>query len=806
MDDLEEIIGEFLVESHENLDTLDRDLVALEQDPTSRPLLASIFRTIHTIKGTSGFLAFSRLEELTHVGENLLARLRDGQITMTQSTTDALLLMVDNVRALLSDIEHTGKDAGVDVSAAVARVRAELDGTPPARTGTPSPAPQPAAVAPATPEVVPEVVAEAEAEPVAEAASEPTPERTAEVSAPDAVVAEAPAPKRAPRRRAAAKTPSTPKAEEPVAEPRTPVAVAAPAAATPVAEPEEHARRGVAESSVRVDVDVLDSLMRLVGELVLARNQLLRQATLTGDTDLLAPAQRLNIITSELQEGVMKTRMQPMDHIWSKFPRVVRDLGSQCGKNVALEMVGRETELDRTLLDAVKDPLTHLVRNAVDHGVETPAARVAAGKPGQGRLILRSFHEGGQVVVEVSDDGAGIDPARIGSSAVAKGLITADQLAVMSTADTMQLIFRPGFSTAATVTNVSGRGVGMDVVKTNIENIGGSIEIESELGKGSTFRLRIPLTLAIVPTLTVDCGGETYAVPQVNLLELVALSGSSAGGIEEIGGAQVYRLRGQLLPLVRLKDLLQDTSDNGDGDGVITVLHSEGRRFGLVVDRVVNTEDIVVKPLSKLLKSIGMYSGATILGDGRVSLILDVQHMARTALKTDAYERLDVAKGGGTAVVAEKERMLVVGIDGGRRVAIPLESVTRLEDARTDTIERVGSREVLRRDGQILPLVRLANLLGGYASEQRDAVPVVVYSTGGRSVAMAVEEILDIVDASEAVRSEINDHGLLGSLVVKDRVTELLDVRSAILAADPRFYLDLDLDIDETATLDGVPA
>jgi two-component system chemotaxis sensor kinase CheA len=737
MEDLDDIVSEFLVESLENLDQLDRDLVALEQEPDSRALLASIFRTIHTIKGTSGFLAFSRLEELTHVGENLLARLRDGQMRMGPAAANALLNMVDTVRALLASIEVSGSEGDVDVLGAVAAVRQVLEGD----AGS---AAEPAAAQPVEPPV-----AERLAQPTAGARPALVEESVAE--APQAMPAEP---------RAAALSPSE----------------------------DTTSRRSVAESSIRVDVDLLDSLMRLVGELVLTRNQVVRQSSLNGNMDLLRASQRLNLIATELQEGVMKTRMQPIDQLWSKLPRVVRDLGVQCGKNVTLEMFGRETELDRTLLEAVKDPLTHLVRNSVDHGIEPPGTRIANGKPAQGKLTLRSFHEGGQVVVEVSDDGAGIDPAKVGASAVAKGLITAEQLAAMSPADALQLIFRPGFSTAAHITNVSGRGVGMDVVKTNIDSIGGTIEVESECGLGTTCRLRIPLTLAIVPALTVDCEQETYAIPQVNLLELVALSSASAQLIETVGGVEVYRLRGQLLPLVRLRKLMHQPGSAVDSDGVIAVLQSEGRRFGLVVDRVVNTEEIVVKPLSRLIKGIGVFSGATILGDGRVALILDVQCIARTALKAEAAERMSLADKGDDLQAGDEERMLVVSIGPGRQVGIPLETVTRLEVVRVAEIEHVGHREVIRRKSEILPLIRLDQLLGGYGSEDGESLPIIVYTSEGRSVAMAVQEILDIVDASTAAQSDLEDSGVLGAVIIKDRVTELLDVRSAILAADPRFF------------------
>jgi two-component system chemotaxis sensor kinase CheA len=508
------------------------------------------------------------------------------------------------------------------------------------------------------------------------------------------------------------------------------------------------------------------------------------------DQDLVRASQRLNLIASELQEGVMKTRMQPIDHIWSKLPRVVRDLGLQCGKSVRLEMEGRETELDKTLLEAVKDPLTHLVRNSVDHGVEVSAARVAAGKPAEGVLTLRARHESGQVVVEVADDGAGIDPAKVGAKAVERGLITVDQLSRMSPADILQMVFLPGFSTAAAVTNVSGRGVGMDVVKTNIESIGGTIEVESVPGRGTCTRLRIPLTLAIVPALTIECAGDRYAIPQISLQELVALDAEkAAAAVEEVGGASVYRLRGELLPLVRLADVLGLKSDRHDGHVVIAVLRSEGRRFGLVVDRVINTEEIVVKAVGGQMKAIGLYSGATVLGDGAVALILDVQALARRALRPETAERQESRMAvTATATAAERQRMLLAAIGGGRRVAIPLDTVTRLEQVRSETVERVGSREVVQYRGAILPIVRLDRHLGAFGGDEREVLEVIVYADHGRSVAIVVEEILDIVDGEAAVQSDIDDLGLLGSAVIGDRVTELLDVRAAILAADPAFY------------------
>ncbi|HEY0238114.1 MAG TPA: chemotaxis protein CheA, partial [Friedmanniella sp.] len=493
-----------------------------------------------------------------------------------------------------------------------------------------------------------------------------------------------------------------------------------------------------------------------------------------------------------------KTRMQPIEHLWSKMPRIVRDLAAACHREVHLELSGGDTELDRSLLEAVKDPLTHLVRNAVDHGIESAADRVATGKGPKGVLTLRAYHASGQVVVEVADDGRGIDPEKIGAKAVQKGLRTTDQVATMSHADLLQLLFLPGFSTAETVTNVSGRGVGMDVVRTKIEAIGGAVDVESVVGRGTTWRLRIPLTLAIMPALTVESAGDLYAIPQVNLLELVALdSQRSESGIEHIHEAPVYRLRGELLPLVSLASVLEVAPSGtdvaalaaGSESSVIAVVQSDHQRFGLLVDRVLNTEEIVVKPLSARLKAIGAYAGATVLGDGHVALILDVQAIARRALAGDLDTAArDAHAGAGSAVAHEVQQVLVVGIGGGRQVAMPLASVARLEHVQAEQVEYVGGREVVQYRGTILPLARLDRLLGAYGSEESSELLLVVYSRANRSVGLVVREIVDIVDDDSARHSDIEDAGLVGSTVLGERVTELLDVRRAILAADAAFY------------------
>ena len=761
-DDLDEVVQEFLVESHENLDQLDRDLVALEQDPTSRPLLAAVFRTIHTIKGTSGFLALHRLEAVTHAGESMLAKLRDGVLLLDAERTSALLEMVDAVRRVLAEVEATGGEGDADHSALVARLEAlsVVQEEPVAELPVQRPAP-----------------AEETAEPVAALLGEVLVERGA-AGTDDVALAVL----------QQAEGDGRPLGEILVAHGAT-----TPRDVDEALEVQADARRSVSDSSIRVDVDLLDSLMRLVGELVLTRNQVVQHASARDDADALRYAQRLNLLVSELQEGVMKTRMQPIDNVWSKLTRVVRDLGVACGKQVRLEMEGRDTELDKTILEAIKDPLTHCVRNCVDHGIETPEERLAAGKPAEGVLLLRAFHEGGQVNIEIVDDGGGIDVERVAAKALERGLVSRDELARMSERELLHLIFLPGFSTAAQVTNVSGRGVGMDVVKTNIEKIGGTVDIASVRGSGTTLRLKIPLTLAIIPALTVRTAGERYAIPQVSLVELVRLDNSASGtgrAVERISGAPVLRLRGDLLPLVHLDEQLGlPVRDDADATFIV-VLQADDRQFGLVVHEVLDTEEIVVKPLGAQLKHIDAYAGATILGDGGVALILDCLALAqranvvRTAGERRGLERREASTGPADAV----RPLLVARCGASRRVAVPLEMVTRLEEFGADAVERVGSREVVQYRGQILPLVRVAGLVGAHDAGAADRLHVVVYSEGGRSVGLVVDEILDITEERIAAASDLDDQGLLGSAVVQSRITELLDVREAVTAADPHFY------------------
>ncbi|HWY21645.1 MAG TPA: chemotaxis protein CheA [Candidatus Acidoferrum sp.] len=767
-----EIVKEFLVESYENLDRLDRDLVGLEKNPHDKEALAGVFRTIHTIKGTCGFLGFNKLEKVTHVGENLLTRLRDGQLTLNPELTTAMLGMVDAVRQMLSQIEMTGQEGERDDSVLIATLtRLQQPAIASAKTA-----------------------ADVARKNGSESAEAPLNigdilMRRAGVTPAEIRLATLQQEEGDPRR---------------LGEILVEQGAAEPADVVDALRIQQHARghATAADSTVRVNVGLLDKVMNLVGELVLARNQILQFANRMKDSSFLAASQRLNLITTELQAGVMKTRMQPIGNIWDQFPRTVRDVALTCGKEVKIEMEGKETELDKTIIEAIKDPLTHLVRNSVDHGIELPEDRVKWGKDRAGRLILRAFHEGGQVNIEISDDGAGLNVERIYQKAVERGVITTEQATRMTEREIFNLIFLPGFSTAERVTNVSGRGVGMDVVKTNVEKIGGTVDIQSTLGRGTTVRVKIPLTLAIIPALIVTCSRDRYAIPQVSLVELVRPRGEVGKGIELVHGAPVYRLRGRLLPLVYLNRELKLAADahpttQMDAAANIVVLQADERQFGLVVDEINDTEEIVVKPLRKQLKTVKIFAGSSIMGDGRVALILDVLGLAQHAgVVTETRDRALTERSTAAAagMVADKQTFLLFAGPDDSRMAIPLSNLARLEEFPMARVEMSGSHWVTQYRGQILPLIRLNVALKERSHRLRalqapptlDSGPiqVLVLNHEGRSFGLVVERILDIVEDRADVRSAANRAAVLYSVVIGNRVTELLDIPAILQSAD----------------------
>ena len=666
---MEELTREFLIESQEVRDRMERCFTELEEHPDDAALIAEIFRSVHTIKGTTGFLGYKRLEKLAHSGENLLGLLREGKLAATAAVITVLLELLDGLRFILRAIEANETEGGGDDDSLILRLN-QLQ--------------SPAAAGPGD-----------------SAAAEERPRKRSRHSASGS----------ARRKGSGAPVCTSPLAVE--------LDTTAEAAISNTIVPnreevqpiEECADQrptttiSAAESTLRVDVTLLNRMMNLVGELVLTRNQVLQACAAVPTLTQLS--RRLDMVTADLRESVMRARMQPVSNVFSKIPRMVRDLSQALGRRVRLEMEGQETELDKSLLEAIKDPLTHAVRNALDHGIEAPEVRVALGKNPDGVLRLRAVQEGSHVIIEVADDGAGVSVDRVRAKAIERKLITAERAAQLSERELLQLVFLPGFSTASAVTNVSGRGVGMDVVRTNVEKIGGKVELDSRPGQGTTLRLRIPLTLAIIPALIVRSAGQSFALPQAALSELVHLSRQkAASAIEWMGEAALFRLRGCLLPLVFLDHLLtpsQPRSQNCPGESYIAVLEADGRRFGLVVDGLADPEEIVVKALNASLKGIGLYSGATVLGSGNLALILDPSAIAsRAGIAVEEADSAALPDPSVTAHASVKDYLLVDIAE--HHGAVSLDDVLRIEQLPLSRIERIGERAVLRIEGQILPV------------------------------------------------------------------------------------------------------
>lgn len=713
--DEQEIVKEFLIESTENLARLEREIVEIEQRPGDPKLLAGIFRTIHTLKGTCGFLAFSNLERVAHIAENILDRVRNNERALDPPLISMVLEVVDVTKRELAHIESAGRESGETYDSLRQRLTLLCETGP----------------------------AEVEAVPAKKAVEQPQPVVAGELEG-----------------GAAAKAPS------------------------------------VVDSTIRVDVGLLDKLMNLVGELVLARNQILQFNSSQEDANLNGTAQRLNLITTQLQEGVMKTRMQPVGMVWNKLPRVVRDLAGGCGKQIGLQMDGADTEMDKSIIQAITDPLTHIVRNCCDHGIELPDVRTKNGKPPKGTLSLRAFHEGGQVIIEIGDDGGGVDTARVRQKAVERGLLRPEQAARMSERDTVNLIFLPGFSTAEHVTSISGRGVGMDVVKTNIEKIGGVVDLISRAGEGTTVKIKIPLTLAIIPGLVVNSGGGRFIIPQVSLVELLRLEDDPAHRqIERIHGTPVYRRRGTLLPVAFLNEVLHlnppslsEIDDRcrdhaADRYGAIVVLQAEDRQFGLVVDSIHDTQEIVVKPLSKQLKGLACYAGATIMGDGKVSLILDALGIGQMAgVLNESRDHQQSRNAGIEKASEELQSYLLFRAGKLERLAVPLSLVARLEEFPKARIETAGGSLVVQYREELLPLLSLTENNG--LDNLPESVQVIVFAEEDHRSGLIVDQILDIQEQSIRIMKQSDHPGVLGSAVIDGKVTDFLDVSSILRDGD----------------------
>ena len=847
---MDDLLKDFLTETNESMEVLDLEIVKLEQNPNDPELLSNVFRLVHTIKGTCGFLGLPRLEAVAHASENVLGKVRDGVLEVTPEAVTLILASLDRIKVLLAALEQNqtepeGDDkdlisrldamaersaaAGKSGQAAAAKSgQAAAPQQAPSREGATGKAslyeqiggfgPIDAAVETFTRRALSDErlgsfikgldldrfraqftaflaklaggPAEYDGVPLAQVHAYLAPRGFSEAHFGHAVamleraLGEMDAPAEAARALMGLLTAvreewPLPAASEQAEQEESHEAAHAPEDKKPVGEAGDGpgARQSaVAAQNIRVNLALLENLMNLVSEMVLTRNQLLQILRAHKESDFTGPLQRLNQITTELQEEVMKTRMQPIGNAWSKLPRIVRDLARELGKKIDLQMNGAETELDRQVLELIKDPLTHMVRNSADHGLEMPEDRRQAGKPDTGKIVLNARHEGGHIIIEIIDDGRGLDLERIKAKVLSNALATKAEIDAMTDQQVMQFVFRAGFSTAQKVTSVSGRGVGMDVARSNIDKIGGSIEVQSMSGRGTTFVIKIPLTLAIVSTLIVGCGTERFAIPQIGVVELVRASKSSQNRVEYVNGTPVLRLRDRLLPLVSLRALLR--LENGerklsDEEAFIIVTQVGTATFGIIVDRVFDTEEIVVKPVAPILREISMFSGNTILGDGSVVMILDTNGIAAAM---GEGSRADVAAAQGQAAIeaghGERVSLLVFRAGEGTQKAVPLSVVARLEEIDVKTIEFTDGKPIVQYRGKLMPLVPIA---GEHAVKESGRQPVVVFADEERSIGLLVDEIVDIVDQELVTELSTGRPGFIGTAVIAGVSTEIID-------------------------------
>jgi len=813
MSEGDEFVKEFLTESQEGLDRLERDLLALESNPNEMERLDSAFRVLHTIKGNAGFLDFPKLGNLAHAGESLLSRLRSGERRFDSSIFDVLLQLLDSVRRILRTIASTGTEGGASFDE-VEGVLRQMASNETGVAVLPSSDREAALPEDKDPELGFQVTLDLSSNSVplgASVASTPHepegsdsdrfptdgssknnagieaknaadklrdqagPPQTVHQNGRDSATRHGPA------------VPTETRGKQPLlqaAEHRMSEGNVLDAGPT-ISQSVENAAVGSASSShIRVDVDLLDRLMNLVGELVLSRNQIMQIVTNSIDPELLNTTQRLSLLTTEIQEGVLKTRMQQIGSIWQRYPRMVRDFSKLCGKEVELQLTGADTELDKSLVESITDPLVHLIRNAIDHGIERPSIRRAKGKHPVGTLSLKASHEGGQVLIEITDDGSGLDLGRIRKKAIERGLFTESDAALVDEHDIRDSIFMPGFSTSDEISSVSGRGVGMDVVKTHIERVSGTIEIDSEKDVGTTFRLTVPLTLAIIPALIVTSGGQRFAIPQTNVAEMLTLQKESSQTIEYFHDMPVLRLRGDVLPIVSLTEQLQtgDYSDHPDSASVL-VLKTGTRQYALIVDSIGDSEEIVVKPFGQVLGGMSEYGGATIMGDGSVALILDVRGVAqRAGLFSTERSLLQSA----TQTISRQHEvvvenaLLVAELNGEERIGLPLNNVVRLEEIPADRIEVSEGREVVQYRGDILPIIRLSDMLRGHSTArdvlaQSDLYSVVICHCVGCVVGLIVDRVIDIAEDPEQMRPAREPGLIAGTVVSLDSVTDVID-------------------------------
>ena len=754
----DEIIAGYIEESREHLADIESDLLTIEEQGATidRERVNKVFRAAHSIKGGAGFLNLGTIKGLSHGIESVLDLMRNDELAPSREVVDVLLRAFDNLRDLvnnhqeseLADISRHVADLARLIEAGILSTAVEVAGTEeiPENDG-----PDSSAAGPLLPE---------------DNLHEPapvTPRSVPSVRLPTATV------------------PARPQAPPPFLPTTSPDQI-------PVASL-------LPEATLRINVSLLDTLMNLAGELVLSRNQLLQAIQRSDQAGLKAAGHRINSVTSELQETIMLTRMQPIGTIFNRFTRIVRDLARALGKEANLAISGKEVELDKTIIEGLSDPLTHLIRNAVDHGIESPAERRRLGKPAAGSVQLHAFHEAGQVIIEISDDGRGISPSRVATSALAKGLITQEQIRLMSDKEKGFLILLPGFSTAEQVTDISGRGVGMDVVKTNIEKLNGLIDIESEPGRGSVFRIKLPLTLAIIPCLFVATGGQRYAIPQVSVVETIRIAAAQVGErIERVGDAEVLLLRGSIIPIIHLTRTLDVSEPAGvSGDLNLVIVSTGIMQYGMVVQYLHDSEEIVVKPLGRHVRHLKEYAGATIMGDGQVALILDVSGLAQVSgiatISGAARAELEQADGS-REVFGESCAFLTFFNGGSQQLAVPLELVERIEKIAAHQVETVGGRRVMQYRGQVMPLMEIGDVVtAGYLDEATEVV-VIVFAFAGREIGLLANTPVDSIEcATDIDRETLVQQGIIGSVIFKSKTVLIVDIAAVVESLHPDWFI-----------------
>ncbi|PCI45690.1 MAG: hypothetical protein COB41_00755 [Proteobacteria bacterium] len=817
----EELLAEFLLESNENLSAIEQQLMDLEANPQDEEILGAIFRAIHTVKGSCGFLGLVGLEKVAHAGENLLSKIRSLKFAMNADLVSLLLECTDAITSLLDGLESEGVEPDIDHSGLINRlhvaerlVATMAGGEKPAIETVPEDTANEGATGTLkelqawAPDVSDKGAAALlengwlSAQAVMDAGFA-TLKGLDGFTAGDALkllgvakVAvkhgnndEKPA--------VAAKVDSEPSAEPKVAasieanvevvkknmaegSTTSPVAVKKTAIKATTAKPKS-------AGSIRVDVDLLDSLMNQVGELVLTRNRLVQMVQASGNMDFVRVSRDVDHVTEQLQSQLLRTRMQPIQSVWNSVPRIVRDMGKQLEKKITVVMHGEETELDRTILNALKDPLTHIIRNSCDHGIEMPNERRKAGKPAEGTLRLSASQESGFIVILIEDDGAGIDAERVKKKAVSMGVLTEEQGEKISSKAALQLIFHAGLSTAENVSNLSGRGVGMDVVRTEIERVGGNVDISSEPGKGTTLRIRIPLTLAIILAMIVRCHGQRFAIPQMSIQELLSAPKDS-NEWRVIGGQSFYRLRGKLLPIMRLKETLK-LSDTVEDEGSIVVIDLGDRNFGVLVDQIHGAEEIVVKPLGVHFQHLGFYGGCSILGDGIVIPIFDCNELANLMQLSPEVEAMRQAEDGSENDISRDElQHTLVFSQGEQRFAIPMVLIERLELFPAERIEHSGASEVLQYRDDVIAVIRWGDLIGHDEQTLSGDVYGLILSDGHKRMCLQVEKVEDILETPLEIKKRSEDPLFLGTSVINGTATEVIDVFEVVKKADINWF------------------